>query len=436
MRHALVILVFALAVLATSLPYDALFGLPAGNRWELYLALLYGTGVVSIVLMSVAMVLALRLPVADRLLGGLDRCYRAHRWAALLGLGFGLTHYLVKLGSKKLRADGVLVKPEDFVSRTLDFVRPVKDPAEVAGEWGLYLALGLVALALLRKVPYGRFVQSHRLMPLVFSMMAFHALVFIPGDYWRGLAGPVTAVLALCGLVVAGFSLFGRIGRGRRAHGVITELRTIAGNVLELHAELTLEWSGHRSGQFALVSFDSREGTHPFTIASAWKGDGHVMFAIKALGDFTRELPGQLTVGDAIVVEGPYGSFDYADDCARQIWIAGGVGLTPFVARLQELAARGGSQRPIDLFYSTQMAYVEVVDRLTTVAGLAGVKLHVIEAKDGLLTADRVCEQVPEFGEASVWFCGPGAFGQALKRGLAANGFTDSRFHQEVFEFR
>jgi len=335
-----------------------------------------------------------------------------------------------------MRAEGLLIKPEGFVSRTLDIVKPVKDPAELAGEWGLYLALALAVLALLGRVPYGRFLQSHRLMPIVFLMMAFHGLVFMPGDFWRGLAGPVTAVLILGGLLVAGMSLFRRIGRGRRTRGVITGLHTIAGNVLELHAKLELDWSGHRSGQFAFVSFDSREGAHPFTIASAWQGDGQVMFAIKALGDFTRELPERLKLGDNIVVEGPYGNFDYADDCARQIWVAGGVGLTPFVARLQELAARGGTQRPVDLFYRTREADAEVVQRLTTVADLAAVTLHVIEPKDGLLSAERLCELVPQFGEASVWFCGPGGFGLALKKGLSEKGLGSSRFHQEMFEFR
>jgi len=436
MRHAFFILVCALILLATSLPYDQMLGPTGVSRWELYLALLYGTGVISIVLMSAAMLLALRLPVLDRLLGGLDRCYRAHRWSALLGVGFGLAHYLIKLGSKVLRADGTLIKPDDFVSRTLDVAKFFKDPAKLAGEWGLYIALVLVVLALMKRVPYGRFVQSHRLMPAIFILMAFHALVFIPSDYWAGLAGPLTAILALVGLCVAGLSLFRRIGRGRRARGVITEMRTIAGNVLELHARVSLQWPGRRSGQFALVSFDSREGAHPFTIASAWKADGQVMFAIKGLGDFTRELPNRLAVGDSIVIEGPYGSFDYSDDCAHQIWIAGGVGLTPFVARLQELAARGAPERPVDLFYSTRKADAEIVERLSAAAGPAGVKLHVIEQKDGLLTVDRVCEQVSDFKTTSVWFCGPAGFGDALQKGLSQKGLPHGRFHREMFEFR
>ena len=76
----------------------------------------------------------------------------------------------------------------------------------------------------------------------------------------------------LLGSIAAVMSLSGWIGAGRRAAGVITELSRIGADVLETQARMDTAWHGHRSGQFALVSFDSREGHHPFTIASAWRG--------------------------------------------------------------------------------------------------------------------------------------------------------------------
>lgn len=62
-----------------SLPYDLLSAPEPIGSWEAYLAVLYGTGVVSIESMAVGMQLALRLPFTDRLLGGLDRSYWAHK---------------------------------------------------------------------------------------------------------------------------------------------------------------------------------------------------------------------------------------------------------------------------------------------------------------------------------------------------------------------
>lgn len=433
----LTLLLLLCSVVLISLPYELLSAPDPVGSWEAYLALLYGTGVLSIGLMSVGMLLALRAPSIDRLLGGLDRSYRLHKWIGILGVLFGLIHYLIKPGSKQLRASGTLVKPEDYVSRSTELLAPLHDAGKLAGEWGLYVLIALVLVALWQGINYRRFVGLHRLMALLYLIVAFHALVFIPIDYWRSLAGPVTALLILAGGRAGIVSLLGRVGAGRRAHGVITEFNRIGEDVLEIQAKVDMGWHGHRSGQFALVSFDSREGHHPFTIASAWKGDGKVRFAIKSLGDYTRALADRLAVGDPLVIEGPYGGFDYENDSKRQIWIAGGVGLTPFVARLEELAARGGPDRPVDLFYSTRRTDPGLVARLEQVASEAKVRLHVIESPvDGPLTVDRLAEVTPDLGSTGVWFCGPAGFGQAIRQALHQRGLPSGNFHQELFQFR
>jgi len=51
-----------------------------------------------------------------------------------------------------------------------------------------------------------------------------------------------------------------------------------------------------------------------------------------------------------VTVEGPYGCFDFEDNHPRQIWVAGGIGITPFVARMKYLAHHPGERQPIDLF--------------------------------------------------------------------------------------
>jgi predicted ferric reductase len=55
--------------------------------------------------------------------------------------------------------------------------------------------------------------------------------------------------------------------------------------------------------------------------------------------DYTHTLANRLQIDQVIKVEGPYGRFDIArqDSCAQQIWIAGGIGVTPFLAWLDSL---------------------------------------------------------------------------------------------------
>jgi predicted ferric reductase len=43
---------------------------------------------------------------------------------------------------------------------------------------------------------------------------------------------------------------------------------------------------------------------------------------------------------------------------------------------------------------------------------------------------------VPDWAQASVWFCGPADFGRSLGAELQRRGLPARRFHQELFEMR
>src|SRR3546814_3669556 len=94
-----------------------------------------------------------------------------------------------------------------------------------------------------------------------------------------------------------------------------------------------------------------------------------ITFGIRELGDYTRGLRDRLAIGQALKVEGPYGCFTFDDDRAHQIWIGGGVGVTPFIARMKHLAReRTGpdsrATRQIHLFHTTIEPDQEVFERL------------------------------------------------------------------------
>lgn len=61
--------------------------------------------------------------------------------------------------------------------------------------------------------------------------------------------------------------------------------------------------------------------------------------------------------------------------------MGGGIGITPFVARLNELA-RKSDGKVVDLFYATALPYNLAIHKLRRLAREAGVQLHVlVEAK-------------------------------------------------------
>jgi len=144
----------------------------------------------------------------------------------------------------------------------------------------------------------------------------------------------------------------------------------------------------------------------------------------------------QLQVGAAVTVEGPYGCFNFHDSKPRQIWIGAGIGITPFIARMKQLAQARGVQE-IDLFHPTADFDQEAIDKLTADAAAANVRLHVlVSSRDGRLDAEQIRAAVPQWQSASIWFCGPPGFGQALRKDFLANGMASADFHQELFQMR
>ncbi len=401
------------------------------------------TGVLGIGVMSVAMLLAVRPVVLEPYLGGLDKMYRLHKWLGISGLTLSVTHWLMAQGPKWLVGWGLLERPVRPPRPALpadsiqQFFLDQRHLAESIGEWAFYAAAALMVLALIKRFPYRHFFKIHHLLAVAYLALVWHAVVLLKFDYWSGVLGPVMAVLMAAGTVAALLVLFRRVATSRKVTGEVASIvRHDALNVVEVGIQLKGRWAGHDAGQFAFVTLHEDEGPHPFTISSAWTGDGRIQFIIKALGDYTRTLADRLRVGNPVTVEGPYGQFNFQGEQPRQIWVGGGIGITPFIARLKALAQTSDG-KAIDLFHSTAVYDAEAIGLLERDAQAAKVPLHVLwDERDGRLNAERICQTVPDWREADVWFCGPAGFGQALKRDLTALGLPGARFHQELFEMR
>lgn len=400
------------------------------------------SGLLGMGVMSVAMLLAVRPAWIEHQLHGLDKMYRLHKWLGISGLVLSILHWLCSQGPKWLIKAGWLERPARGprpvqTDPILAFLQGQRGLAEDLGEKAFYVALVLIALALIKRFPYRHFIRTHRWIALAYLVLVWHAVVLTNFSYWTQPVGIAQGLLLAAGTVAAFISLTRRIGARRKAVGEVERVEYLEGvRVNAVTVQLRSEWAGHEPGQFAFVTFDEREGPHPFTISSAWQGDGSLRFLIKALGDYTRTLASSLKAGDAVTVEGPYGRFNFEGQARRQIWIGGGIGITPFVARLHQLAQHSDG-RQIDLFHATTEVDETALQRLRQDAEAAGVRLHLlVSGRDGLLTGERLREQVPDWREAEVWFCGPAGFGDAIRTDLCGQGLSPARFHQELFEMR
>lgn len=405
------------------------------------------TGFIAMGAMSLAMILAVRPVALEPWVGGLDKSYRLHKWLGITALSAGAVHWLWATGVKWAVGWGWMERPHHGPRPVIEepiqkFFLGMGHTAEAVGEWAFYVAAVLIVLALIKWFPYRYFFKTHRVIAVAYLVLVFHSVFLIKFSHWTS-SSPVAWVsllLMVGGTVGAISSLRGRIGHQRRALGVVESLHNAGDGVLEVSIRLPRDrWEGHDAGQFAFVSFYDGNGkeAHPFTISSAWKNDGLLRFHVKSLGDYTARLPVTLKAGDRAMVEGPYGCFRFESDKPRQIWVAGGIGITPFLARLEEFAHRGSAKGAVDLFYCVRNPDETFINNLEQLAKAGGAALHVIvDGRDSRLDAEKLCAEVPEWKDASLWFCGPSGFGQALQQGLVSRGFEAKRFHQELFEMR
>jgi predicted ferric reductase len=375
---------------------------------------------------AVALLLGSRLRVIGRLFLGLDRMYRAHRWLGLAAVALVTAHALLLLLGRALSAG----------ASALTLLTPGAGWGVFVGVVALAGLLAGVAVTVFAGIRHETFVVVQRALGFVFVVASVHVFA-VPGT--KASSWPLTVYLGLLtALAVAAFarrSLFERslIRRHRyRVRGV----RRLATDAVEIVLAEEGDAFRFRPGQFVFVRFMELGGeAHPFTIASA-PHEATVRLVVKALGDHTWGLV-NFPPGGAAELEGPYGSFSQrALASPRQVWIAGGIGITPFLSMARSL---DGAGREIDLYYCMQAAdRAYFLDELFELAD-RNPRFRVIPIRKrflGHLTADDIELTSRDLRDKDVLICGPPVMTRNLIGQLRRRGVPRARIHYEDFGFR
>ncbi|HEX9330572.1 MAG TPA: hypothetical protein VF896_01715 [Anaerolineales bacterium] len=195
-----------------------------------------------------------------------------------------------------------------------------------------------------------------------------------------------------------------------------------------------------RAGQFLFVRFPGDKilnESHPFTISSAPHEDV-LRLTVKASGDFTRELFAKLKEGTDAVIEGAYGMFDYKTGRQKQIWIAGGIGLTPFLSFIRDMD--GNLAHDVDFYYTVrhqeEALFADEIHAAVKKNQSFRARIR-CSATEGSLTIEEIVKNANEnLSEHDIYLCGPLPMIQAFEKKFISLGVPKSNIHYEEFNFR
>ena len=376
-----------------------------------------------VVLFAVSFILASRTYLIEEACGGLDRAYRLHHKTGAWSAGLMAVH-------------GMAVAIGYGLAGAPIFSLLTSNIVFIAGELGLLTMAGVAVTIIYLKIPYKYFTLIQKFFAIPFAFGIYH-LLFITSDISR--YNPLRLfilIIVLLGAIAWIYrELFYRYLAPQAVY-IVKEVKDKGAGVLEISLTPKKDKLKFKPGQFAYFSFHSKKisaEAHPFSFSSA-PDDKELRFAAKAVGDFTNEL-GKLAMSDEVTVFGPYGKFfSEFDPGAHCIFIAGGIGITPFLSAL-----RGRIMNDKTIFFCSTHSDNDCVyaGELKTLATSPNAfKLHLHESdRRGHLTADIVEKRADGLKNKKIFICGPAPMMDTLKKQFLEKGVPASDIIFESFNY-
>jgi len=402
--------------------------LAGGLPWPVYL---YEAGrvlaLMGFVLIAFQYLLSSKIKWVEKGIG-LDRLFGIHKRCGAIILGIASAHPLLLLLSERLQG--------------------YSTPIGLLKVLGLIALLGIWATAgaaiLYGRIPftYEAWKRVHLVGYFILPLAFFHS--FLIGSTLQ--RGPVRAFWGILALIYVA-ALVGRIRQRyalRRHPFSVATVSRETDDTWRLHFEG--DHKDYAPGQFMVVQL-ARKGNvsepHPFTIASSPTRKG-LCICVKAVGDFTSTI-GETSRSDLAYIDMPYGIFTFLNhDADRLVFIAGGIGITPFMSMLRYICDRELQKEVVLLWANKREKDIAFRDELEEMASqMPSLKvLHIVSRQEdwpgekGRIDADKLKKHVGDFHQGEFFLCGPPQMMRDVEKTLSSLGVPKKRIHVERFALR
>lgn len=394
------------------------------------------TALVGTYLALVQVLLMSRSPWLERRFG-MDGLAQWHRWLGFLVTILISAHVIFSTVGYAL-GDGNSVAAEAW---TLITTYPYVLMATVAT--GLLIMVALTSIRLMRhRLSWETWRFLHLYAYLAIALAFGHELAVgsdfsddaVARWYWIGLYVAV-------GLCVLAFRVGHPLRLSLRHRLRIARIVNEAPGVVSLYVTgRDLAHLQAQAGQYFRWRFLTPTGwwrTHPFSLSAGPNGQ-YLRLTVKGVGDDSRGVQG-LHPGTRLGVEGPYGLFTaQRQSRPKVLLIAGGIGITPLRALLEEIPPRKDA---ITLIYRAR-SWEDVVfrDELEQLIRDRRGIIHYLIGRRGSaelphdpLSVQTLRRLIPDIESRDVFICGPGPMMQRVDAILRSIGVPDQQIHLERF---
>lgn len=383
-------------------------------------------GIVGVVLFAINILLSARLRIFDIYLNGLNDVYLKHSQLGQLAFILLLFHPLL-----------LLPKYAGSFSEAASFLMLSNDWAKNWGLASLWLMVLLIVLTLYLRPKYHLWKITHKFFGVSLFFASLHVWL-IPSSLSTYIALKLY-ILSICALGIISYIYKSLLGRFliKKYKYVVSAVNTIGDQATEIRLKPSSKKLIFNPGQYVFISFSSPNisfESHPFSLTSS-PNENELRFLIKSLGDYTKKLA-SLKPGSIAEIEGPFGKFSFLEASSNtQVWIAGGIGITPFISMAKGLPL--DTTYSIDLFYCTRNRKEAIIlDDLESLARKTNGRLKIIpfySEDNGHISAQVIKKITGELSGKDYFICAPPKMIKSLKNDLCANNVPISRIFSEEF---